>query len=89
MKNKYDAIVWSVGLVCATLFLIAFSFLLSIKTSLDAVIALPPTTSEMSIDHLEITDTDGVLFSFDDAEIEVNSRLMDIILGFITPGSDY
>ncbi len=84
--SRNECVVFCVAIVSVILLLMSFIFAISVTASvknLTEVLAQPGITDRIEVESLVLTNHDGVVLEFTNLDVEVNSRLLDLIMGAV------
>ena len=84
--SKYDCIAICVVVVAMSLLLSVIAITVPLQrsiTDLSDALSQPSIPTRVEIDHMTITNVDGVSFEINGFDATANSRLIDIITGLV------
>lgn len=84
--SKYECIAVCVAVAAVALCLSVIAFTIPIRDSikdLSDALSQPGIPTRVEIDHMTITNVDGVSFEINGFDATANSRLIDILTGLI------
>ena len=87
--SKYDCIAICVAIVAVSLVLSVIAFTIPIRDSIEDLsdaLSQPGIPTRVEIDHMTITNVEGVSFEINGFDATANSRLIDIITGLAISG---